>query len=511
MRLGDQLSLPLIALWQQKTRTLLTTLGVVFGSFVLAASLSIGQGVQDTISSITRRSDLLRTIAVTAQWRPAESKVKAIVVSGEMNDAKRKRIQRALADHEARFNRQNTVEPLTRKRLAELAAFDHVVEAVPMLQQSGSAVLDGKSESTSVAAVRPDDVACKRRLVAGRMFRTAEERAVVVSEFLLYQFGIVDDDDIAKVVGKTLRMEFRTQYSQPGLLVHMIKPGGGEVSREEREALDKLTKDLPSLIQQLDWPPAERALLQKAVGQESSDRLVYSVELPIVGVVRMPTDEDRRSLWEPLAVNSDCIVPFETAMNLAEEAFGAGNWDIGQVIVLVDDEEHTRAVYNTIKESGLQVFAPLDEVDRERLTYMLVFGGMTCVAAVAMLVSALGITNTMLMSVLERTREIGIMKAVGAAPGQLIIVFLIEGALIGLVGGVLGLLAAWCASYPGDAWVKSMVSGKFPFELEDPLFVFPGWIVASVLSFAVVVTTLAAVYPARRAARIDPVAALRHE
>ncbi len=511
IRLGDQLSLPLIALWQQKSRTLLTTLGVVFGSFVLAASLSIGQGVQDTIDAISRRSDMLRTIVVSPEWRPAESKVNSMPVSGDMSEAKRQRIRQALAEHERRYNYQNTVEPLTRSRLAELQAFAHVAVAVPLLQLGGQAILDGRDERTGLATARPDDEACTRRLVAGRMFHAADESAVVVSEFLLYQLGIADDDDVARAVGRYLRIEFRIQAPHPGLVVHLVKSDDSFATRAEQTALDKVTKNLPGVLDQLDLTAAEIELLNKAISQEAAPPFVYAAELPIVGVVRMPTDDDQRGLWEPLAVRNDCIVPYETAMNLADDAFGPEKWDIGQVIVIVDDEEHTRAVYDRIKETGLSVFAPLDEIDRQRLTYLLIFGGMTCVAAVALLVSALGIANTMLMGVLERTREIGIMKAVGAAPGQLICVFLIEGALIGLVGGTLGLIAAWGASYPGEAWIRGMVAGKYPYELEDSLFVFPVWLVTAVLAFAIVVTTLAAVYPARRAAQIDPVAALRHE
>jgi putative ABC transport system permease protein len=75
------------------------------------------------------------------------------------------------------------------------------------------------------------------------------------------------------------------------------------------------------------------------------------------------------------------------------------------------------------------------------------------VALVALLVSSLGIANTMLMSVLERLREIGIMKAVGAANWQLQVLYVIEGGLIGLIGGLLGLVLAWLISFPGDALV----------------------------------------------------------
>jgi putative ABC transport system permease protein len=143
--------------------------------------------------------------------------------------------------------------------------------------------------------------------------------------------------------------------------------------------------------------------------------------------------------------------------------------------------------------------------------YTMIFGAMTSIAVIALLVAALGIANTMLMSVLERTREIGIMKAVGAGNGHLQLMFLVEGAIIGIVGGGLGLLLAWGSSYPADAWVRSMVSRDLKVELNEAIFVFPLWVTLAAPLFAALVTTLAAVYPARRAARVDPVAALRHE
>lgn len=509
MRFGDLLSLPLEALWQQKSRTVLTTLGVVFGSFVLAASLAIGHGVQETINNITRRSDLLRTIAVSTRWQPRESKVDETKVEGEMSEAKRKRIRRALVEHDT--DSQGRAEKLSRKRLQELSAMEHVAAAVPIVHQNGYAVFEGHEVNSAISAARPDDEACKKRLVAGRMFNSADERAIVVSEYVLYQCGLRGDEEVAATVGKKLRLEFRRQFSQPGLLVHMVKPRDAAVTRDERAALDTLTKNLPDNLEKLGLTAEQASLVNKSIGQEKPKDLVFGIELPIVGVVRMGTEEDRKPLWDPLAVGGDCILPLETAMNLADDIFGPTNWDMGQVIVLVDDENYTRDVYDRIKATGLHTFAPLEEVDRERLTYTLVFGGMTCVAAVAMLVSAMGIANTMLMSVLERTREIGIMKAVGAGPWHLLSVFLIEGALIGAVGGVVGLLAAWGASYPGNAWVHSMVDSKFPIKVEDDLFVFPAWLSVTVLAFALIVTTLAAVYPARRAANIDPVAALRHE
>ncbi len=106
MRVADILGLALSALRQQKVRTLLTTLGVVFGSFVLAASLSINQGVQDTIERESRRSDFLRRIELRPGFMAfgqANADAPEIEVRGRMSDARRRRLREALQERQHRF------------------------------------------------------------------------------------------------------------------------------------------------------------------------------------------------------------------------------------------------------------------------------------------------------------------------------------------------------------------------------------------------------------------------
>ena len=204
-------------------------------------------------------------------------------------------------------------------------------------------------------------------------------------------------------------------------------------------------------------------------------------------------------------------LPYETASDLFFRGPDRDERSVNQATLLVDDEANVKEVVRQVVELDLSSQAAIEFIERERLIYLLIFGGMTCVAAVALLVSALGIANTMLMSVLERTREIGIMKAVGADNRHLQAIFLVEGGLIGALGGGLGMLLAWAASFPGDAWVRSMVVRDIKIELTGSIFIFPPWIVLSVVGFTLVVTTIAAVYPARHASRVDTVTALRHE
>jgi putative ABC transport system permease protein len=184
---------------------------------------------------------------------------------------------------------------------------------------------------------------------------------------------------------------------------------------------------------------------------------------------------------------------------------------VDSVTLTVDAEENVQGVVDRVKEMRLNQFSLAEVAKRVRVNVLLVTFATGFLAAVALLVAALGITNTMVMSVLERTREIGIMKAVGARPGAIQLIFLVEGALLGLVGGGLGLLAGWLTSFPGESAARSIVEQQGDIRLQESLFVFPWWLTLGVPFLAVLITTLAALYPARRAARVNPIQALRHE
>jgi putative ABC transport system permease protein len=507
VRLGDLLSLPLAALWQQKSRTVLTTLGVVFGTFVLAASLSIGQGVQDTFERETHKSDVLREIRIQPQWGDPKAATKKPDVKGEMSDARRERLRDAVAARQ----RGRALSPvsLTRERLAELSRLPHVEAVVPQTWQNGYVILGKNSQSTMISASRVEDPLARELLVEGRYFESPTEPSVVVSEYLLYRLGIVDEAAVKKLLGTKLTLEFRAHGGDAGLAIGLLKPNGAEASRDEEAALDKVRQELPAAIQHLSLSAGQLQLLQKALsGQPQKVEPPFSRQFTIVGVLRhTPNDQ---SVWDPLHVEGDLILPYGTATELFT-ASATHMQGVEMATLLIDRDANVEPVLAEIKKMGLNAFAFLEGIKHERLMYLLIFAGMTCVATVALLVAAMGIANTMLMSVLERMREIGIMKAVGATNGQLQLVFVVEGALIGLVGGGIGLLLAVASSYPGDAWVRAMVNRDIKIELKEALFVFPAWVCLAVLAFAVVTTTLAAVYPARRAARVDPVTALRHE
>jgi putative ABC transport system permease protein len=516
--LTDLLVFPVVALWQQKSRTALTTMGVVFAAFVLAASLSINHGVQETISRESHRTDALRRIHVYPDWgmRPPAKSDDDIVAKGKMSDAKRQRIRAALALQQPRAASPTIV--LSEETLQSLAALEHVQSVEPNIGIVGHVAFDGEPQRQYIESSRPADPAYLRRIVAGRFFESADEPSAVVSEMQLYAWGIIDDDQVESVLGRKLQIEIRSRRDaeRPSLQVYLSKPSGGETTTAELALVTRLNSLLPQAVASLDLSPEELEILRQIANgpaAEAEEEVVVAAEMTIVGVLRQVTDEEMkdRRWWDDLGGGADVYLPYQTAADFYFRAPASRASPPQRAMLMADNEQHVKPIVQKMKDMGLRADAPVEFIERERLTWRLVFGGMTCVAVVALIVAATGIANTMLMSVLERTREIGVMKAVGAAGAHIQAMFLIEGGLIGTAGGCLGLALAWSASIPGDAWVRSMVERDMNVKLIDKLFVFPPWLVATVLAFTVVVTTCAALYPARRAARVDPVAALRHE
>ena len=167
-------------------------------------------------------------------------------------------------------------------------------------------------------------------------------------------------------------------------------------------------------------------------------------------------------------------------------------------------------VRKKIKEIGLGSFSIVDQLDQIRTVFLIIDSVLGLLGGISLLVASFGIANTMIMSILERTREIGIMKAIGAEDREIKLIFFFEAAVIGLTGGIIGSLAAW-----GIDAAANRLAYRFILKPQGASFVdffsLPAYLWLGAIVFALSVSILAALYPASRAARIDPVRALRHD
>lgn len=509
MRFRDLIGLALASLARRKLRALLTTLGVVFGTFVLVASLSVREGIKETVARQYRRFGELRQVDVTAAAAaPGAVPPKELTLPDDVSPERKRRLRQ-----EARRRQPAPAAAppgLTPERLRALAEMPHVVSVMPTLLLDCSASLGARAEHALVVAARADDVYFRKRLIAGRP-PAADAGSALVTEYLLYRLGIVEDAAVAAAVGKKLRLEYRPVRPQQGLFL-LLQTDTGRPSVEGERLVRRLQGRLTEALPALGLSPTEQATVRKWLRPAKRADEIVTEEFTVCGVLRSaPPNERGRWPRGWGRREADLVLPVRAAEELYFRVPRQRRQGITHATIEVDELDNVKGVVERLRAEGLDARALLDALEREQYIYLMITSAMTLIALVALLVAGLGITNTMLMGVLERVREIGIMKAVGARDADVRRTFLVEGALVGAVGGLLGLVLARAASFPGDAWVRATVEQRLSVRLDESLFVFEPWLVLGAPLFACLVTTLAAYYPARRAAALSPVAALRYE
>jgi len=181
-----------------------------------------------------------------------------------------------------------------------------------------------------------------------------------------------------------------------------------------------------------------------------------------------------------------------------------------RLVVRVKGPSDLFVVEKQIQEMGFQTETLLARVKQIREAFLIMDLVLTSVGTVALVVAGLGIINTLLMAVLERYREIGTYKALGASDGDVRVIFLAEAGLVGLAGGLGGLVLGRMVAWVIEIVVNGIARSR---GIEEPIvaFAFPFFLLAGAALFAIAVSLVSGVYPAMRAARIDPIQALRGE
>ncbi|HVJ06341.1 MAG TPA: ABC transporter permease [Candidatus Saccharimonadales bacterium] len=212
------------------------------------------------------------------------------------------------------------------------------------------------------------------------------------------------------------------------------------------------------------------------------------------------------------------FMPTQTAeaMNLMQQAdtqqlvrATSGVRTYSMLTVRMKSASYAEKVEGAVKKMNYSAYSYLDATKSIRRFFAVLDMFLGIFGSLALAVASLAIVNTLVMAVLERRREIGIMKALGASDGDVKKLFFAEAATMGLIGGAMGVALGWvigrAINFGTNIYLHRM---KMPAE---NLWTVPLWLVVGAVGFAVLVSVLAGIYPAARAAKLDPVQALRYE
>lgn len=188
-----------------------------------------------------------------------------------------------------------------------------------------------------------------------------------------------------------------------------------------------------------------------------------------------------------------------------------------QVLVYADDLQNVADITQILKDDGYYVYSVTEELSSMNMFFTALKAGLIVVGTVAVLIASIGIFNTMTMAVTERTREIGVMKAIGAKPKLIQKLFLMESAAIGVIGTVLAILLSYGVSILANWIVPKIImsslgeDGEGMGDVSILISVIPWQLVAISAFISISVAMVSGWRPARKATQIDVIQALRQE
>jgi len=449
-------------------RNSLTTIGISVGVASLVAMLSLGIGLQQLATRRLVRSGLFDTVVVTSRR--------------DLRNFNRDEDQGGPAPAES-----PALDEPSRQKIEKIP---NVTEAYPDLRFITSFAYETKPHLTMVAGV-PESYRTNDAFegMQGRFFSSESSAEAILQKSFA-----------AELLGKT------------------AKPGSDDVPVGElakpllgKEMMMRYAERTPSATPE-STPKAGLVPQDGLSGTTTYSIASRELKLKIVGV----TDLDPDSMRGP--VRAHVLLPLKLVESLHVVQPNALR-DTTQaaskvpaystVSVRVKDPGKIQVVEDAIKKMGFNTFSMLDATRSLRRFFAVLDLFLGIFGSLALAVASIGIVNTLVMAILERRREIGIMKAIGASDVDVKKLFFAEAGVMGALGGALGVALGWTIGRLIN--IGTNIYLKRQDLAPEQIWFVPWWLVGSAIAFAVIVSLVSGLYPAARAARLDPVQALRYE
>lgn len=477
MKKSDILGIAFTNFGRRKTRSILSVLGVVIGTASIVVMMSLGIAQSEMLNKQLDQIGNLTTIEVHPGWDEKTGQQK-----GSLND----------------------------ETVAQLQGLEHVTFVSPELRLSGK-IVSGKFQNyADIIGLAPGAMAA---------LKMVPEQGVLLDQYSEKSSG----KNVFCVYGSEVPYQFynpkdpyggydngNAQYDDMGNLISRDPP--------RVDVMDETTR----VKFTFDWSygepnmgdtgssPQKRATLYnlKATGVLKYDNgnTGYSIYIDMDTAKKLKKEQDRFNSGSGGGV----VITGGRATSSAKK----GEITYDGIKVLTDSLNNTMAVTKEIQELGFQAYSnaewitSMQEQMRGTQTMLAAIGG------VSLLVAAIGIANTMIMSIYERTREIGIMKVIGCYLRDIRTMFLTEAGLIGLFGGVVGIGLSY-----GLSWLLNFLNAHGMLNLGTMtggmgssinVSVVPPWLALVAILFAILIALISGFFPARRAMRLSALEAMKN-
>ena len=464
----DLLRMSVSNLKRRKLRTFLTVLGVIIGTASIVVMISLGLGLQESLYREVEMSGGLTSVKVTGMAAGDSM----IYYSGESEEESQKYIND--------------------QAIKELSRVEHVSMASPAYEM-WVLMLKGKYEGSGQLIGMPPDALKARNIPLAQG-----------------ELPAVNSGNLELVFGNGIA----TMFSEKGT-------GKGYYETGELPDIDFahdsffLILDQDGYYNSMGNSPALGMGADESGGQPAGSGKVQKHVVRASGVVEGSPDEYTANYY-----NIYCDL--DTLKQILKKEF-AGRVIPGQpstksgkpykefcysyAQVNVDEIDNVEKVAAAIREMGYNVETNVEYLNSMKRQFAIVQAVLGGIGAVSLLVAAIGIANTMMMSIYERTKEIGVIKVLGCSLKNIKQMFLLEAAFIGLIGGMAGNILSFLMS----AAINFITGHGAAMGFDGDISYIPLWLVLLSMGFAMLVGVVAGYFPALRAMKLSPLAAIRNE
>lgn len=451
MKFRDLLGVSLRNLWRRKLRTMLTVLGVIIGTTSIVVMISLGIAMDRSYKESMEMMGDIKNITVYQSYYMGPD------VS------------------------QDDIPKLTDDTIAAFEAIPGVKVVSPVVETSLKAKSGNYVAYLTVRGVRPELLQAQNlKLERGRLLEEGDQMSFLFGGSIKYywynpnsnNYGWYYGDDFESpvdVMNDRIQMSYDMSFGEKhqgmpsDTPIKKVKPYNVTVVGELKESYDDHSYAVYSTIEQVEKIIKE---------QKEYEEKLYPPD--------PATKKDRKN---------------------KEKTYN-------QAFIYANSTSDVTNIVSTVKDMGFEAYSMMEYLEEMEKQSNMIQAVLGAIGAVSLMVAALGITNTMIMSIYERTKEIGVMKVIGASLFDIGKMFLTEAAMIGFLGGGVGLLV----SFGGSKLLNYLARNSYVFGAPGTaVSIIPIWLYVVAISFTTVIGLVSGFFPARRAMKLSVLKALRTE
>lgn len=462
----DLLRMSVSNLKRRKLRTFLTVLGVIIGTASIVVMISLGLGLQESLYREVEQSGGLTSIKVTG------------MSEGD-----------SMFYYSSQEGEEESKKYINDQAIRELSRVEHVTLASPVYEM-GIIMLKGRYEGYGqLVAMLPEALAARNIPLAEGTLPAPNSGSLE----LVYGNGVP------------------TMFSERGT-------GRGYYETGELPDIDFARDSLFLILDQDGYYNTSNTPMAGSDGDDGQSAAQKTVQKHVVrasGIVEGGPEEytanyyniycDLNTLKQVLKKEfAGRVIPGQPSTK-SGKPYKEFCYSYAQVNV--DDIDHVEAVAASIREMGYNVETNVEYLNSMQSQFNIIQAVLGGIGAVSLFVAAIGIANTMMMSIYERTKEIGVIKVLGCSLKNIKQMFLLEAAFIGLIGGAAGNILSFLMS----GAINFVTGHGAAMGFDGDISYIPLWLVFLSMGFAMLVGIVAGYFPALRAMKLSPLAAIRNE